>query len=67
MARRKHQHRSPPPSRLSVYDGQLYQGYVVNRADRWAAFTAAGEPLGTFPDIHAAVQAVALASRGAAA
>jgi hypothetical protein len=65
MARK---HRSPPTPRLvSVYDGRAYQGFIVNRAGRWAAFTADGRPLGSFPDLQAATQAVTLASKGAAA
>ena len=52
----------PPISRLSVYGGRLYQGYVITQSGRWAAYTADGRPLGTFLNMQAAANAVAAAA-----
>jgi hypothetical protein len=57
MVARKH--RSPPSHRLDLYSGQVFEGYLINRAGRWQAFTADNELIGTFPTMIAAANAVA--------
>jgi hypothetical protein len=57
--RKSHKHRPAPYiRRLSLYDGQIFEGYVIDRNGRWHAFTAAGESLGNFPNMESAAHAV---------
>jgi hypothetical protein len=43
---------------LTVYDGASMIGSLVERAGKFEAFDLAGQHLGTYPDMRAAVRAI---------
>ncbi len=47
----------PPDNALSIYDGQTWIGWAVQRGDKYIAFAADGRRLGSFdtlPEVTAA-------------
>jgi hypothetical protein len=52
-------HRSPEASTLlSVYDGQRLAGFLKRGREGCAAYDTDNQPLGIFPDQHAAIIAI---------
>jgi hypothetical protein len=43
---------------LTVYDGRIALGSVIERGERWEAITAAGKSLGLYNTQQAAVNAI---------